>query len=368
MQATGTEQRTVLLLAESPYFGGITSYIISILKAFSTEDAFRFVVATLPGRRDDVTLIDQVEAMGHRVHVLPMAWPYDLRVVGALRRLVADENIDLVHTHNYRATLVCARLAKEVPIMNTCHGQKVAPSLRMLLWQWAELRAMRRHRLTVACSDHVRNWLIARGLAPDKIRAVYNGYELLESEPTHTRSELDIDEGKRVALFIGRLVEGKGVDVLIRAVAGLTNWTAVVAGDGPLRASLESEVASLGADVRFVGRVAEPGPYYALADVVALPSEMEALPMTLIEAAAHGVPAVATQAGGMAEVVREGSSGILVPPGNNDALRAALARLEDDAIRAKMGHSAKEVWRKRFTLDRMARKLARVYEEASGIP
>jgi glycosyltransferase involved in cell wall biosynthesis len=363
MQATGTRQRTVLLLAESPYFGGITSHILSILKAFSKEDAFRFVVATLPGRRDDVTLIEAVEAMGHRVHVLPMSWPYDLRVVGALRRLVADEHIDLIHTHNYRATLVCARLTAEIPVINTCHGQKVAPSLRMLLWQWAELRAMRRHRLTVACSEHVRNWLTKRGLAPDKIRAVYNGYELPEGEASLARDAFDIDEGKCVALFVGRLVEGKGVEALIRAVAGLTHWTALIAGDGPIRASLESEAAALGADVRFVGRVSEPGPYYGLADVVVLPSEMEALPMTLIEAAAHGVPAVATRVGGMTEVVRDGSSGILVEPGGSDALRAALARLEDNTIRAKMGRCAKETWRARFTLERMARKLVRVYED-----
>lgn len=135
-------------------------------------------------------------------------------------------------------------------------------------------------------------------------------------------------------------------------------------GDGPLRPALESQAAALGAPVRFVGAVREPGPYYQLADAVVLPSRMEALPMALIEAAAYGKPAIATRAGGIPEVALDGESGILIDYGDIQALRQAIEALRNPDVRTRLGNGARARWNACFTLERMADGLAQAYRDA----
>ncbi|MBI5093404.1 MAG: glycosyltransferase [Candidatus Hydrogenedentes bacterium] len=360
-----TEKKRILLLAESPYFGGITSHLLSILDAFRDSGRFEFVVATFPARRDDTTLIDAARERGVAVHVLAMASAWDWRVLRSLRRFAAEQRIDLIHTHNYRATLLCALAAPGPRVINTFHGMMVDPSSRLWFWQWAELIAMRRHRLTVACSEFLRDQLASQGLKPDHVRVVYNAYSPPDAlTGSITRESLSIPNDRLIALFVGRLVSGKGVDTLIDATARQSGWTLVVAGDGPLRADLERQARDAKADVRFVGFTANVAGLYALADVVALPSRMEALPMTLIEAAAFGKPVVATRVGGIPEIVQDDVTGILVDYGDSAALGRALERLGAVEERDRMGAAAKAVWHERFSGERLREALGRVYDEA----
>src|SRR5690606_25912636 len=129
------------------------------------------------------------------------------------------------------------------------------------------------------------------------------------------------------------------------------------------RAALASRAAERGADVRFLGAVERPWPYYRLADVAVLPSRMEALPMMLIEAAAFGLPAVATRVGGVPEVVRDGETGYLVEYGDGAGLRDALRRLADPVRRGEFGAAARNRWQRLFSPEPFAAALAEVYGE-----
>lgn len=372
-QVGSAEQKRVLLLAESPYFGGITSHLLSILDGFERRRDFEFVLATLPGRREDATLLDWGRSHGVPVDVLPMAWAYDIRVLEALRQFVRDKHIHLIHTHNYRATLIAALARTGVPAINTFHLMVTEPSVRLKTWQWAELHVMRRHPLTIACCDFVREWLVAKGHPARKVRTVHNAFAPPDavgvgnaSYPPQVpvdRGELDIPDNRLVVLYVGRLVERKGVHILLEALRGLSNVTAVIVGDGPMRSRLEEYARAVGVDVRFVGRRDDPGRFYPVADVVALPSSVEGLPMGLVEAAAYGKPCVATAVGGTPEVVRDGETGILVPYGDVEALRAALIRFEDATFRAEMGRRAKALWEAHFTPARLAQDLANAYRD-----
>lgn len=357
--------RRILLLADNPYVGGITSYLHSVLTALAQDDRFELITASFPGRGGDRTLIVKANEAGASVHVIPMAWNFDPRVVKTFRRFLAREEIDLIHAQGYRATLISLFGAGSIPVMTTCHGMAVAPALRTRLWEWARLRAMRRHPLTIACSDFVRGWLLDKGFPEDRVRTIYNCYAPSGKAPGNgaTRESLGIEEASLVALYVGRLVAGKGLDTLFRALAGRPGIAPVVVGDGPLREALEKEADALGVKACFVGGTQDPTPFYALADVVVLPSKMEALPMTLIEAAAHGRPAVATRVGGIPEVVRDGKSGILVAPGAVEELGEALARLKEPELRARLGAEAKEVWCDAFTPERMAGELGQAYRD-----
>lgn len=354
----------VLHLAESPYMGGITSHLVSVARAFQSRGDVEIVFATLPGRRDDSTLFDALHALGRPVHLISMRSRFDPRAMRALREMVAAEKIDLVHTHNYRATLLCALARLPVPVVNTCHGMITEDSWKLRLWQSLEVRAMRGHAATVAVSGFVREWLAARGVDKRRVRTVYNGYRPDESDEAVSRRELNIPEDALIVLYVGRIVPGKGVDLLLEAARGLSSLCVVVVGDGPLRADCEAIARAGRIDCRFVGAQRNPAPYYRMADVAALPSRMEALPMALIEAAAHGLPAIATRAGGNAEVVLDGTTGLLADVGSIPQLQTAIERMKDSTLRMACGAAARARWAEYFSLDRMGDGLANVYHAA----
>lgn len=355
----------ILLLAESPYFGGITTHLLSILDAFRDSAQFEFLIATFPPKHKDTTLIDEARTRGVVVRVFAMSHTWDLRVLRALRRFVTKQNVALIHTHNYRATLLCALAAPGVPVINTFHGMMVESSWRLRFWQWLELIAMRRHRLTIACSEYLRRELLAQGLSPKQLRVVYNSCSPAAPDAEAvTRASLGVSEDSLVVLFVGRLVEGKGVETLIDAVTRRAGWALVVAGDGPLRNALERHARDLNAPVYFAGFVAQPEPLYRLADVVALVSQMEALPTVLLEAAAYGKPVIASRVGGVPEIIEDGVSGVLVDPGDVEALGDALEQLRDGGVRRALGNAARTVWSERFSKYHMAKALGLVYEEA----
>ncbi|HEY3355988.1 MAG TPA: glycosyltransferase family 4 protein [Polyangia bacterium] len=160
------------------------------------------------------------------------------------------------------------------------------------------------------------------------------------------RAALGLAPGAFVVLFLGRLVPIKAVDLLLAAARGLPGAVVLVAGDGPAGAAL---AAAAPPGTRFLGAVAGPARARALAaaDVVCLPSRVlpsgrsEGTPTVLFEAQAAGRPVVAAASGGLAQAVRDGIDGLLVPPGDPAALAAALARLAaDPGLRAALAAAA----------------------------
>jgi rhamnosyl/mannosyltransferase len=182
----------------------------------------------------------------------------------------------------------------------------------------------------------------------------------------------DPDRGA-VALFVGRLVSYKGLDVLLRAVAG-TDLTVVIVGDGPLRQSLGQEISrfGLGQQVILVGRVSDaelPG-YYQAADYFVFPSATpaEMFGISLIESMACGTPVITTALPtGVRDVNEAGVTGLEVPPGDVGALRAAMRRMAgDSAIRSQMGLAGRRRVEERFTLGRMVETHLELCAEVVG--
>lgn len=149
--------------------------------------------------------------------------------------------------------------------------------------------------------------------------------------------------GTRI-LSVGRLIRDKGVDVLVDAVAGV-GGRLTVAGDGPERAALEARARRHGLDARFAGVVPRAGleSLYRDASCVVLASRRgEGLPNVLLEAMAHARPVVATAVTGVTDLVRDGENGLLVPPGDTQALKEALARLaHEPGLAGRLGAAAR---------------------------
>jgi glycosyltransferase involved in cell wall biosynthesis len=272
---------------------------------------------------------------------------------------------DVVHCHNVAPTIqaaLAARLAGAKSVVSTRHSLVAPPYNRAEETKYGAM-AWFCDWIAGICEVTCNNLRGAPMAHVDKIVRVYNGATAIERVPFDAL-------GKRgfTLLFVGRLAEVKNLETLIRAVAiavkevpGLEFW---VVGDGPVRAGLEALAAELGvaASVRFWGQRLDTAQFFCAADAFAMSSVSEGLPMSLLQAMSIGVPAVVTDVGGMAEVVRLSGAGLLAPVGDFTAMAEAIVAMAGDAeLRAEFSRRAMESYRAEFTLQRMDSAYMEIY-------
>lgn len=212
----------------------------------------------------------------------------------------------------------------------------------------------------IANSHDTKQMILDAGVPESKIHVVYNGIAVPEELPDRvsSRERLGIREDEFVIATAARLVPSKGIASLIGAFQRLSAGSPVplllIAGDGPERASLEQAAAKSG-NIRFLGRVDNIHEVYAAADIFALPSRDEAFGLVYAEAALHNIPSIGANDGGVPEVVQDGSTGIIVPLDDENALASAIDRLRfDPDLRKKLGTAAKERTLRIFAEEPMA--------------
>jgi len=221
----------------------------------------------------------------------------------------------------------------------------------------------------------VRDDLVELGVAPaGKIEVVRLGLDLdartarAPGSRESVRASLGIRADAFLIGWLGRMTEVKRVDDLLRAFARMSERVGdaqlALAGDGPLRGEMEQLARQLGVEDRchFIGFRDDVGPLYAAFDTVALTSANEGTPVTLIEALAAGLPAVATDVGGVSDVVPDGEAGFLVPPGDVAAVADCLERLAGDAkLRARLGETGSRFVRERYSVPRLVEDMDALY-------
>jgi glycosyltransferase involved in cell wall biosynthesis len=194
-------------------------------------------------------------------------------------------------------------------------------------------------------SAYLQGLAVGWGVQPGRTSVLPNAAPVVPPLPSRDalRAELRV-EGPTLA-FAGRLMAAKALDVGLAALASVEGVSLLVAGDGPDREALEAQatVLGLGGRVRFLGPRSREDVLrlFAAADAVLLSSAWENFPHTVVEALAVGTPVVATSVGGVPEVVRDGENGLLVTPGDVDALAAAIRRIAgDEQLRESLAAAA----------------------------
>jgi glycosyltransferase involved in cell wall biosynthesis len=300
-----------------------------------------------PTKTQDVVEVDSPEYAGTLSPTLP-------RVVWKLTRAFRSHRIDIVHTFfidSIYLGVLAGRLAG-VPAVITSRrdmGYWYSPGVLTLL-----RIANRWSQGILVNSESVRQNVIRRESAAEKLVSVIpNGIDLTEID-THrvarssTRASLGVGASTVVIGLVANLRPVKRADVFLRALAGLPSseahtWRGVIVGDGPLRTQLEALAHDLGiADrVSFVGRVENPVPWIHAFDIGVLTSESEGFPNAVLEQMAVGLPVVATDGGGSAELLRDGR-GLLIPVGDEVRMSEAIALLMSDrTARERFGRSAR---------------------------
>jgi glycosyltransferase involved in cell wall biosynthesis len=366
----------LLFVLTSAVRGGVEEVVLALATRLDPSE-FRVAIAA------PVTLLDAFAAhlAPHPIDTLPVDAESWLRraEVDRLAGFLRTWRPEVVNPHLFRSTLVSVPLARwhRVPaIVETYHGREGWRQGRLSA-PFALDRAMS-HLIdrVIAVSEAARDFLVLRkGYAARKVVVVPNGRDLTTFTPgvhrEEVRKELGLDPSVPVVGVVGRLEQQKGHAYLLEAwpavLAELPDARLVLAGDGSLRETLMHTACALRiADrVIFLGFRPDVPRILDAIDVLALPSLYEGMPLTVIEAAAMARPVVATAVDGTVEVVRDGVTGVLVPPQDPPALARALAAILGDPARAaRMGASGRTWACERFDLDRQVEATARAYRGA----
>ncbi|KCB31581.1 glycosyltransferase family 4 protein [Bordetella hinzii] len=305
--------------------------------------------------------------LGFTVHQLRMGGMANLiRGLPRIRRILKDGRFDVLNTHSRIDTLLAglgARLARTPLVVRTRHLSNRVNS--MLAYTWVP------HRISTV-SNHVRDYLIERGVPAARVETIYSPIKLPPPDlQSGLRNELGLSDEDIVICSVAVLRASKGHRELIRALDPLMRADArlhlVIVGSGsPMFETLQALIAELGLQTRIhmLGFRDDVPNIMAGSDIFALPTRKEASGTVFVEAAACGLPVVGLDVGGVSEMLRDGETGMLVPPDDIEALRAALRRLIDDPqLRRSMGRAGKCLVRRedRFSLRRLAERTETVY-------
>jgi glycosyltransferase involved in cell wall biosynthesis len=327
-------------------------------------------------------------ALGHGVRpiVIPdivgefSLGPRELCALVRLYRVMRQVRPDVVHTHTAKAGFLgrlAARLARVPVVVHTFHGHVLhgyySPRKSQLLRRMERALAHLTDRI-IAVSEHVKRDLVGHGVAPaERIEVIPLGLELdpfLHSAPCRGafRRELQLNGVARVVGIVGRIFPIKNHHLFLEAASLVAREepTArfVIVGDGPLRAELERQAQATGLADRaiFTGWRRDLPGIYADMDVLAVTSHNEGTPVSAIEAMAAGCPVVATNVGGLPDLICDGETGYLVPPGDARAVATALLHLLHRPETARrMGETARMAVRQRFSAQRLIADVEQLY-------
>jgi glycosyltransferase involved in cell wall biosynthesis/peptidoglycan/xylan/chitin deacetylase (PgdA/CDA1 family) len=346
--------------------GGMERFVCNLAASAEMQD-IATVVVCLDERG---SLAGIVEAAGGQVLLLKRGAGFDVHVVFRLARLFRDLGVASVHTHSLDAMLYGGLAAALARVPNRIHTQHNT-QLRTysLPDRWKFRCAARLFSTIAAVSEGTAREAAAHGAAPRQLRVIPNGIDAAQFS-----HHVTYNGGAHIGC-VARLSPEKGIDRLLDAFAGVLrarpDARLSIAGDGPSRPLLEAHARelNLGTAVEFLGFRQEVAPVLADLDVFVLPSLTEGVPLALLEAMAAGLPAVATAVGGVPEVVEDGSSGILVAPGDAPALeRTVLGLLAAPEQRAALGANARDRVEHAFSLQRMALGYRELYVRDPLVP
>jgi glycosyltransferase involved in cell wall biosynthesis len=286
-----------------------------------------------------------------------------VRQLCALRPAVFHAHLTWPMSCKY--ALMAALVARVPVVIATAH---LAIDVRLTLGQRLQHRALaaRVDRYIGVSHGVARHLVDDLAIPPGKVTVVPNGIDVDRFAAVGTRNETGANMGIRI-LIPARLDAQKGHRYALAALPSVSGASLLLAGEGPELLSLEAQARILGiADrVHFLGPRTDIPELLAVCDIVCLPSLYEGLPLALLEAMAAGKPVVASAIPGVDEVVSDGVTGILVPPGDAAALAQALCRLiSDPESRECLGMDARNHVRATFTLQTMAARIDAVYRHA----
>jgi glycosyltransferase involved in cell wall biosynthesis/protein-tyrosine-phosphatase len=325
-------------------------------------------------------LADELRRMGVHVTVVDERRHGPLSILAFTSRVLRQQQIDIVHTHRYKESVLgtlAAKRARVPRVIRTVHGinegltgwagarMRLYETVdRIVLWWFADS--------VIAVSKRIEETLRTSGYRPGSLRHLHNGVHLGKVKASRTREEvtreLGIDPGALIVGTVGRLSPIKGHSWFLQAAQRIVEQTPgaifLIVGGGPLEADLAATAAQLGigTNCRFVGSRDDVYDLIAAMDIFVLPSLDEGVPMAILEAMALEKPIVASAVGGLPEIIEHGATGLLVRPRDDRAMAETCLSLARNREWARaLGAAARSAVEKDFSHESNGRALIDVY-------
>lgn len=372
--------RSVLICSDylPPSDGGVETVVERLARGLA-ENGWTVHLFTLASDAEAVDVADgiHVRTVGSvdTTELLGLQSKVSLSAPKALADYVDEVRPDLIHVHNrffftsFSVLLWKLLMGRDVPVVTTLHLGELgnvdgAGGVAARAYERTVGRMLlARSDHVIAVSEAVANISAGLGADPDATTVIRNSVDVDEYAPGDERQS-------RSLLFVGRLVRNNGPHVFLDAVADVVDaypdLDVHVVGSGPMRKRLEDRVAQSGLESRVTihGFVDDVVSYFQRATVFCRPSFSEGLPLTLLEAMSTATPPVVTDIAGVPEVVTDGRTGMLVPPGDSTSVADAITELlADDDRRNAMGSTAREYVVENHSWERRTQKVIDVYDD-----
>ncbi len=366
-----------ILVIDSTFgLGGAETVTCNIFNRVNKQ-RFRIVVCTF---YDPGAIGEQFRNRGCTLYSNITNYKYDLRILARLRWIIRQNHIDLIYLINQPLTLFWGLLAGKlcaVPIISVIHSCVSIKSRRIIVLYRHLLPFV--DRIILVAHQQKREVSFLRHIPQHLIRVIHNGVDPGEFarrvDEVAKCNSLALPSNCSIVGIVSRMETIKGIDIFCSAAKHILQQTDnvvfLVIGDGSQIDAFKQLSATLGlADkVHFLGTRRDIPELLQVMDVAVLASRTEALPMTVLEYMASGRPVVATDVGGVRELITDGITGFLVPPDNPTALAAKILQLLNNReLRTIIGDNAKRQINERFTLDITVRETEDICEQlANGV-
>jgi glycosyltransferase involved in cell wall biosynthesis len=361
--------QAIAILSPGEIYGGAERQIVDLCSHYIKHE---LPVTLFLFHRNE--LASRIESLGITPVILD-GHKYSFSNASNLASEIKSRGIDVVHAHGYRAMITCALARKktEFRVVKTEHGlpEKSGSSL------FKDFRTTLNHKLdlwaTNSAADavcYVTDDILQRYNLIHKSmnrQVTYNGINPVD--PGHYSRPDTFCGGQRNIVIVGRISEVKGIRYAIQAVSAMPGNTFLhIIGDGPLLDLHNALAEKLGVTdkIIFHGFQHNALDFIAHADVLLMPSLHEGLPYTLLEAMSLGTPVIVSAVGGMAEIITNNITGVLMPSKNSQAIVEACSTvLGDEQFARTLSENAAKLQREKFTLDKMAESYLKVYSDVS---
>ena len=366
----------ILLAYYEPKRAGQTTHVLSLVQGLD-KSKYQVTVVLPSNLQPSADALGQTGAEIVPLRLRKVMW--SPRAIVALARLIRRQDFDIVHIHSQEAGLLGRVVARTAGARRVIYTPQTI-DIRRIRWHWlySRIEHILAHRTDVVISvnESDRERLIRWGIPPHKVVTISNGIDLSAFvgpiDIGRLRRGLGLDEARPLVMQVGRLSAQKDPLSFVEGAAAVfrerSDVQFALIGEGPLRDAVIHHIRALGLDahVHVLGWRDSACRLIAAADVLTLTSRWEGTPYALLEAMAWSRPVVATTVNGCQEIVVDGATGFLVPPGDTSAWATRVKKLLRDPAKAEaMGRRGRKRAEERFSLREMVARTERLYQDVA---
>lgn len=361
----------VLQLGSPSGLYGAERWILALIKYLDPQKVVSVVGVIKDDPSQDAKLCQEAKALGFQTIEFEVHGRVNFSIIQQLKKYLVDENIDILHTHFYKTDIIgyLATRGTNCRIVSTPHGWTQRPDFKLGLYEFVDRLFFPFLDAVCPLSQEMFNTLAKIPGVRRHLYLIWNGVDLSEITRTTVVHESVIEakkEGNFIIGYIGRLIEGKGLDILFAALSRLEidRWRLFIIGEGPQQKELQGLAVELGLkeNIKFLGFRVDRLDFLRGFDVFILPSRSEGLPRSLMEAMGAGTAVIATDIPGCNDLIKHRETGLLFKTDDHVDLSNQIEKLLDsEKLRSSLSKAAFFFVTENYSAAHMARKYQKCF-------